>query len=108
VGHQRLVANEILWGSYIADFGVLIFIFCQCCVLSMRFSRSFATVEKLSEEMRDKNAELLKLDGERSEALAMLEEHSRNLEKTIQERTFDLAKAKEERSGRGKGTKYTV
>ncbi|MEW5922212.1 MAG: ATP-binding protein [Bacillota bacterium] len=46
--------------------------------------------------MRDKNAELLKLDGERNEALARLEEYSRNLEKTVQERTSDLAKAKEE------------
>ncbi len=83
-------------GPYIGDFGVFVFIFFQCCVLSVRFSRSFATVEKLSEEMRDKNAELLKLDGERNEALARLEEYSRNLEKTVQERTSDLAKAKEE------------
>ncbi|NSW91721.1 MAG: response regulator [Firmicutes bacterium] len=96
VVNDSLVSNDILWGPYIGDFGVFVFIFFQCCVLSMRFSRSFATVEKLSEEMRDKNAELIKLDGERGEALERLEEYSRNLENIVQERTSDLARAKEE------------
>lgn len=94
--HDSLVSNEILWGPYIADYGVFIFIFCQCCVLSMRFARSFATVEKLSEEMLDKNDELLKLANERNEALVRLEEYSQNLEKTVLERTSELAKAKED------------
>lgn len=96
VVNDSLVSNDILWGPYIGDFGVLIFIFFQCCVLSLRFSHSFATVEKLSEEMQDKNAELIKLDGERSEAHKRLEEYSRNLENTIQERTSELIRAKEE------------
>lgn len=94
--HDSLVSNEILWGPYIADYGVFIFIFCQCCVLSMRFSHSFTTVEKLSEEMQNKNSELLKLDRERNDALVRLEEYSQNLEKTVQKRTSELAKAKEE------------
>ncbi|ABZ83243.1 sensor histidine kinase [Heliomicrobium modesticaldum Ice1] len=96
VVNDSLVSNDILWGPYIGDFGVFVFIFFQCCVLSMRFSRSFATVEKLSEEMRDKNTELIKLDGERCEALKRLEEYSRNLENIVQERTSALARAKEE------------
>lgn len=96
VVNDSLVSNDILWGPYIGDFGVFVFIFFQCCVLSMRFSRSFATVEKLSEEMRDKNTELIKLDGERCEALKRLEEYSRNLENIVRERTSALARAKEE------------
>jgi signal transduction histidine kinase/CheY-like chemotaxis protein len=43
-----------------------------------------------------KNAELIKLDGERCEALKRLEEYSRNLENIVRERTSDLARAKEE------------
>ena len=95
VVNDSLVSNDILWGPYIGDFGVLIFIFFQCCVLSMRFSRSFATVEKLSEEMQEKNTELLRLDSERNEVLKKLEEYSRNLEKIVQERTSELIRAKE-------------
>ncbi len=93
--NDTLVANDILWGPLIADYGVFVFIFFQCCALSIRFSRSFATVEKLSEEMQEKNLELLKLDSQRNEALVRLEEYSQNLEKTVQERTRNLEQAKE-------------
>jgi len=96
VVNDSLVSNDIIWGPYIGDFGVFIFIFFQCCILSMRFSRSFVTVEKLSEEMREKNKELLKLDSERGEALKKLEKYSRSLENIVEERTLGLIKAKEE------------
>ena len=94
VVNDSLVSNDILWGPYIGDFGVFVFIFPVLRPVHALL-RSFATVEKLSEEMQGKNAELIKLDGERCEA-KRLEEYSRNLENIVRERTSDLARAKEE------------
>ncbi|MDH7480097.1 MAG: ATP-binding protein, partial [Syntrophomonadaceae bacterium] len=74
-----LVANDVLYGPYIVDTGLFIFIFCQTMVLSARFSRSFTTVERLSEELQA--------------ALGQLETVNRTLEDKVQERTRELEQA---------------
>jgi len=74
-----LVANDVYYGPYIVDTGLFVFIFCQTMVLSARFSRSFATVEKLSDELQ--------------EAMGQLESVNRTLEDKVQERTRELEQA---------------
>ncbi|MCL6611565.1 MAG: response regulator [Peptococcaceae bacterium] len=73
--NDTLVANDVLDGPYVIDFALFIFLFFQALVLSMRFSRAFATVEKLSGE---------------------LEAYSRTLEQKVRERTSDLERAKQD------------
>ncbi|BAF60567.1 signal transduction histidine kinase [Pelotomaculum thermopropionicum SI] len=73
--NDTLVANDVLDGPFVIDFALFIFLFFQALVLSMRFSRAFATVEKLSGE---------------------LEAYSRTLEQKVRERTSDLERAKRE------------
>jgi len=73
--NDTLVANDALDGPYVIDFALFIFLFFQALVLSMRFSRAFATVEKLSTE---------------------LEAYSSTLEQKVRERTSDLERAKQD------------
>ena len=73
--NDTLVANDVLDGPYVIDFALFIFLFFQALVLSMRFSRAFVTVEKLSTE---------------------LEAYSRTLEQKVRERTSDLERAKQD------------
>jgi signal transduction histidine kinase/CheY-like chemotaxis protein/HPt (histidine-containing phosphotransfer) domain-containing protein len=68
-----LVANEVLFGPYIIDFGLFAFLFLHTTVLSARFSKAFVTVEKLSEELK---------------------EYNQALEEKVIERTRDLEQAK--------------
>jgi len=72
--NDTLVANDVLDGPYVVDFALFILLFFQALVLSMRFSRAFVTVEKLSAE---------------------LEAYSRTLEQKVRDRTSDLERAKQ-------------
>ncbi|MFZ5642337.1 MAG: ATP-binding protein [Bacillota bacterium] len=87
--NDTLVANALLDTPYFIDLALFIFIFFQSCVLAIRFSRAFSTVEKLSEETK---RTARKLEG----ALAQLEEHSQTLEQKVRERTYDLEQANEQ------------
>lgn len=74
-----LVAYDVLYGPYIVDTGLFIFTFCQTMVFAARFSRSFATVEELSDELQ--------------EAMGQLESVNRTLEDKVQKRTRKLEQA---------------
>ncbi len=50
--------NKIIHTGNIIPLGLFIFIFSQTCILSIRFSRSFASVERLSGELQEKNLQL--------------------------------------------------
>ena len=58
VVNDVLNANFILRTGYIIDIGFFAFIFCQSFVLSMRFARTFTSVEKLSENLKRTNLAL--------------------------------------------------
>ncbi len=81
------LVNDILYNrnivntAYISTHGFLAFIFSQSFVLSMRFSKSFATSEALAVNLEKSNQELLKL--------------KENLEIKVIERTKELQQAKE-------------
>ncbi|MDH3976683.1 MAG: ATP-binding protein [Deltaproteobacteria bacterium] len=69
-------ANDMLHDSrvidtgYIIPTGLLIFIIFQSFVLSMRFSRAFSSVEKLSGDLEEKNITLARVDKIKDEFLA--------------------------------------
>jgi len=75
VANDILVANTIVIGPYLIDFGLFIFIFFQTFVLSLRFTGAFTTVEQLSEQLRETNI---------------------HLEDKVRDRTLELERAKEE------------
>jgi PAS domain S-box-containing protein len=50
--------NKIIHTGTIIPYGLFIFIFSQTCILSIRFSRSFISVERLSDELQKKNLQL--------------------------------------------------
>ncbi|MBU2515113.1 response regulator [bacterium] len=83
------IVNDILYDNDVMKIGVLVpfglfaFISAQAFLISARFSRSFAAVENLSQELRNKSDQLNKTNLE----LANLNE---NLEKKVLERTRDL------------------
>lgn len=95
VSNDILVANDVYFGPYIVDFGLFIFIFFQTYVLSLRFSRAFTTVERLSEELQVNNKTLVEVDEARKEALVKLAEYSQTLEQKVSERTHELKRAME-------------
>lgn len=88
-----LVANGLLHGPYIIDFGLFLFIFLQTTVLSLRFSRAFTTVERLSNELQMKNNTLVDAIEARNDAFVKLEEYNQTLEEKVNERTRDLEQA---------------
>ncbi len=53
-----LYSNAIIMTFYMIPFALLILIFSQSLMLAMRFSESFSTVEKLSENLTDINASM--------------------------------------------------
>jgi len=60
VVNDVLSDNKIIHTGNIIPLGLFIFIFSQTWILSIRFSRSFAAVERLSGELQEKNIELSK------------------------------------------------
>ncbi len=78
-----LYENDIIKIGILVPFGMFVFIFAQAFLISIRFSRSFQAVEKLSVELQLKSAELNNSNTE----LASLNE---NLEKKVEDRTRDL------------------
>ncbi len=65
-----LFNNEIIHTGHIVPFGLVIFIFSQSFILSRRFSRSFALVELMSQELESTNHELIQIDRLKDEFLA--------------------------------------
>lgn len=68
--YDSLVSNSILYGPYVIDFALLLFMLFQASVLALRFTSAFATVESLSAEMQEKNEALVRLDSLKDEFLA--------------------------------------
>ncbi len=65
-----LVVNHIIQGKELFNWGLLFFIMIQSLFLSMRFSRAFTSVEKMSHELQEKNIALNDLDKLKDEFLA--------------------------------------
>ncbi len=78
-----LYDNDVIKIAILVPFGLFTFISAQAFLLSIRFSRSFAAVENLSQELSSKSDQLNDTNLE----LANLNE---NLEKKVVERTGDL------------------
>ncbi|MCP5493035.1 MAG: hypothetical protein H7A23_00630 [Leptospiraceae bacterium] len=74
--------NYLIYTGYYSPLGFLIFISSQSYFLSIRFSRAFAQVETLSEELSQYSEEITKLKN--------------SLEIKVEERTKDLEEAKSE------------
>lgn len=89
VVNDALVAHAILNTPYLVDLALFIFILFQSCVLALRFTNAFATVEKLSEETK-RTAQELEI------ALTKLAGYSQTLEQKVKERTADLESANEQ------------
>ncbi|MCB1176713.1 MAG: response regulator, partial [Leptospiraceae bacterium] len=71
--NDLLVTNEIILSKkniYLAQYGIFIFIFSQVYVLSRRYSKAFTNVETLSDELEEKNQELLRLNQLKDDFLA--------------------------------------
>jgi two-component system, sensor histidine kinase ChiS len=65
-----LSSNIIVPSRYLLPFAFLFFIFAQAFLLSRRFAGAFASVERLSAVVQEKNAELTRLDATKDEFLA--------------------------------------
>ncbi|OHD64601.1 MAG: hypothetical protein A2176_08955 [Spirochaetes bacterium RBG_13_51_14] len=65
-----LQSNMLVHTGYLVPLGLFIFIFSQAFLLSLRFSKAYGAVEKLSEELDLKNRRLLGLDTLKDEFLA--------------------------------------
>lgn len=63
VVHDILIVNRVIPGAYIVPYGLVAFIFSQSFLLSLRYSRAFATIEALSQR-------LMSLDKLKNEFLA--------------------------------------
>ena len=68
--NDTLYSNMIIQTGYLVPFGLFAFIFSQALLLSLRFSRAFTSVEKMSGELESKNKRLLDLDKLKDEFLA--------------------------------------
>ncbi|MBN1531170.1 MAG: SpoIIE family protein phosphatase, partial [Spirochaetes bacterium] len=65
-----LSSNIIVATRYMLPFAFMFFIFAQAFLLSRRFAGAFTSVERLSAEVQEKNAELTRLDATKDEFLA--------------------------------------
>ncbi|WP_276357935.1 sensor histidine kinase [Cohnella caldifontis] len=82
-----LVLNEVLYTDHIdwigrianVSAGFYVYLFAQSVILSMRFSKSFAHVQLLSNELADLNASLEQKVKERTEALEKMDQARRSL-----------------------------
>ncbi len=63
-------SNHLVDTLYSVPLGLFIFIFSQSFLLARRFSRAFATLETLSEELEFKNTRLVEMDRLKNEFLA--------------------------------------
>jgi two-component system sensor histidine kinase ChiS len=81
VVNDILDSNGIINSVYLFPYGLLLFIFSQSVVLARIFSDSFNRVEELSIEL--------------GVSYMQIEEHNKNLEARISERTSELASANE-------------
>ncbi|MDD2902050.1 MAG: 7TM diverse intracellular signaling domain-containing protein [Syntrophales bacterium] len=61
---------EMIRSVYLIQVGMFIFILFQAFALSRRFSRAFASVERLSAELEDNNVALSRMDRLKDEFLA--------------------------------------
>jgi two-component system LytT family sensor kinase len=52
-----LRANNLIWGPYIIQFGLSIFMLSQTCVLSLRFLKALQAEEKIAAELKEALAE---------------------------------------------------
>ncbi len=68
--NDLLYAQEFISTGYYSGFGLVVFIFFQAAMLSMRFARAFRTVENLTGELEIKNVELSRVDRLKDEFLA--------------------------------------
>ena len=75
-----LFTFELIQTTYVAQFGILFFIFSQAFLLSLRFSKSYISIENLTVDLEKSNDELHDLNI--------------NLEKRVEERTSQLHEAK--------------
>ncbi|OHD66506.1 MAG: hypothetical protein A2176_03925 [Spirochaetes bacterium RBG_13_51_14] len=70
------VVNEILYDNMIVNtgnffpFGLFVFVLSQAVLLSLRFSKAFDNIERLSEELEIKNIQLVNIDRMKDEFLA--------------------------------------
>ncbi|MBN2443582.1 MAG: response regulator [Spirochaetales bacterium] len=77
--NDLLYAQEIILTTYLAPFGLFIFIFFQAIILSTRFSSTFSKIKKLSENLNN--------------LLEERKKYSNELEKEVALRTSDLTDA---------------
>lgn len=80
--NDMLYANLIIPTGYYFGYGLLLLIFSQSGLLSIRFSRAFQAVESLTDELAGANRELTDLN--------------QNLERKVTERTVELQAAYDE------------
>ncbi len=80
--HDILIANQIIAGRHLTPFGIAGFILSQAMLLSIRFSRGFNQIEKMSLAQ--------------NELLERQKETEYELEKRVRERTQALVEAKNE------------
>ncbi|MCG8336921.1 MAG: response regulator [Proteobacteria bacterium] len=83
------VINDVLYGLEVlklglfVPFGLLVFVFAQAYLISVRFSQSLLSVENLTDRLRIKSSEL----NESNRALKVLNE---KLERKVEDRTAEL------------------
>ncbi|MDR3553397.1 MAG: ATP-binding protein [Syntrophobacteraceae bacterium] len=68
--NDMLFDLQVVRSIYLIQIGMFVFILCQAFALSLRFSRAFATAEQLSEQLRENNLTLSRMDQAKDEFLA--------------------------------------
>jgi two-component system, sensor histidine kinase ChiS len=68
--NDMLYDLQVIHSIYLIQVGMFVFILFQALAISLRFSRAFATVERLSEELEENNLTLSRMDRIKDEFLA--------------------------------------
>lgn len=68
--NDMLYDLQLIRSVFVIDVGMFIFVLFQAFALSLRFSRAFSTVERLSEELEQNNLALSRMDRIKDEFLA--------------------------------------
>lgn len=101
--NDMLFAQLVVFTGYLVPFGLFIFICAQSLATSMRFSRTFSTVEMQSAELKETNTALGKeiterkrIEGELRQSEHELRRYRDQLEELVVRRTASLEKANEQ------------
>lgn len=86
--YKNLVHTPLL-----LPFGLLVFMFCQAFILSLRFANAFHVIETMSEALKEKNTKLRTMYNELKKSNTLIAQWNQELEQMVQERTSELEAA---------------